>query len=147
MASKTGELLKAHDLTVGVAESITGGLIAHYLTGVPGSSGYFKGGVVAYRPDLKEQLLKVSPSTLAVFGAVSEETAREMAAGARSLLGADFALATTGLAGRWGHCRAAGRHRLHRAGRAQRVTADRLFWPRLGRDGLKSWLPKRRSIC
>jgi len=94
-----GRLLIEHELTIAVAESCTGGLIAHRLTNVPGSSTYFLGGVVAYSNQVKERVLEVSGKTLSVHGAVSEECAREMAHGVRRLLGTDVAISSTGIAG------------------------------------------------
>ena len=94
-----GELLLSHKLSLGVAESCTGGLLGHRLTNVPGSSAYFLGGVVAYAYDVKERLLGVSHNTLYDHGAVSEPTAREMARGARRALGTDIGLSVTGIAG------------------------------------------------
>ncbi|CAN5624769.1 competence/damage-inducible protein A [soil metagenome] len=94
-----GGLLVDHGLTLAVAESCTGGLIGHRLTEVPGSSQYFLLGVVAYSNDAKERLLSVSSETLAHFGAVSTETAVEMARGARMAAGSSLGLATTGIAG------------------------------------------------
>lgn len=94
-----GQLLTAHQLTLAVAESCTGGLIAHRLTNIPGSSTYFLGGVVAYAYDVKEHLLGVSHATLYDYGAVSEQTAREMARGVRRALGTDVGLSVTGIAG------------------------------------------------
>ncbi len=94
-----GRLLTEQGLTVAVAESCTGGLIAHQLTNVPGSSAYFLGGVVAYSNQVKERVLGVSGETLSVHGAVSEETAREMARRARRLFSTDVALSSTGIAG------------------------------------------------
>jgi nicotinamide-nucleotide amidase len=92
-------LLTAHKKTLAVAESCTGGFLAHRLTNVPGSSAVFLGGVVAYSNQVKQDLLGVRAQTLRRHGAVSEPVAREMAEGARRLLRADCALAVTGIAG------------------------------------------------
>jgi nicotinamide-nucleotide amidase len=94
-----GQLLLARGLTLGTAESCTGGLLAHKITSVPGSSAYFRGSIIAYHNDIKTRELGVLPATLAAHGAVSEETVREMAEGARARLGVDVALATSGIAG------------------------------------------------
>ncbi len=94
-----GILLKESGLSIGVAESCTGGLIAARLTDVPGSSDYFKGGVVAYSNDLKKSLLGVPLSILDRYGAVSEETAIAMAEGARERIKSNLGLAVTGIAG------------------------------------------------
>lgn len=94
-----GQLLTVRKLTVGLAESCTGGLVGHRLTNVPGSSAYFMGGVVAYSYEAKEQLLDVRHNTLYDHGAVSEPVAREMAQGARRVFGADLGIAVTGIAG------------------------------------------------
>jgi len=96
---KIGSLLIRQGLTLATAESCTGGLVAHRITNVPGSSAYFVGGIVAYANEAKEAVLGVQPATLAAHGAVSEETARELARGARQRLGADVAVAITGIAG------------------------------------------------
>ena len=85
--------------TIASAESCTGGLVAHALTEVPGSSATFRGGVVAYANDAKVALLGVDPGLLERHGAVSAEVAVAMAEGARSRLGADLAVAVTGVAG------------------------------------------------
>jgi nicotinamide-nucleotide amidase len=86
-------------LTLATAESCTGGLVAARLTEVPGSSDVFVGSVVSYSNDVKMETLRVPAEMLARYGAVSEETAAAMAAGARTALGADVALAVTGVAG------------------------------------------------
>jgi nicotinamide-nucleotide amidase len=99
LSSQVGELLTHKNLTIATAESCTGGLLSHVLTGVSGSSQYFIGGVVAYSNRIKESLLGVKPETLNVFGAVSEKTAREMAEGVRQRLKTEIGLSTTGVAG------------------------------------------------
>ena len=85
--------------TMSTAESCTGGLISALLTSVPGSSDWFKGGIVAYSNEIKQNLLKVDPEIIRKYGAVSEETALAMAAGAREALNVHCSLAVTGLAG------------------------------------------------
>lgn len=92
-------LIAQAGLTIATAESCTGGLISHLITNVSGSSAYFLGGVVSYSNEAKTRILKVSRSSLARHGAVSEEVAREMARGARRLFHADIALSATGIAG------------------------------------------------
>lgn len=94
--------LTERGLTLATAESCTGGNIARLLTAQAGSSAYFKGGIVAYSNEVKESALGVRHSTLEAHGAVSEETVREMAEGVRECLGADLAIATTGIAGPMG---------------------------------------------
>ena len=93
------KLLIAQKKTLALAESCTGGLIASRVTDVPGASEIFLGGVVSYANTAKEKFLGVRAETLKTFGAVSEETAREMAVGVRERFGSDFALAVTGIAG------------------------------------------------
>jgi len=99
LEERLGEELKARRMTLAVAESCTGGLLASWITDVPGSSAYFRGGIVAYTNTVKETILGVSKDVLSVHGAVSSECAREMALGALRVFGADLALATTGIAG------------------------------------------------
>ena len=99
LAQSVGELLNKLHLTLGLAESCTGGMIASCITDIPGSSAYFEGGVVAYSYAVKMHLLGVPASTLERYGAVSAETVMAMARGARKLLNVDVALAVTGIAG------------------------------------------------
>jgi nicotinamide-nucleotide amidase len=94
-----GEVLTARNTTVAFAESCTGGLVAHRLTNVPGSSSYFRGGINAYANDVKERLLGVPAALLERHGAVSEEVAGAMAEGARRTLDAAIAVGVTGIAG------------------------------------------------
>lgn len=93
------EILSEQGLTMATAESCTGGLIAARCTDLAGSSRWFNGGVVSYSNAMKTQLLGVSANTLAVHGAVSAETAEQMARGAITCSGADISIATTGVAG------------------------------------------------
>ncbi len=93
------EALKKQHLTLATAESCTGGAIASKLTALPGASEYYKGGVIAYSNEVKETALGVKHETLETYGAVSEETVREMVSGVKMRLGADIAVATTGIAG------------------------------------------------
>lgn len=92
-------LLREKQLTVALAESCTGGKVAAAITDIPGASDVFGCGVCAYSNEIKQKLLNVSEETLAVHGAVSAETAREMAAGVRALSGADIGISVTGIAG------------------------------------------------
>lgn len=86
-------------LTVATAESCTGGLVAHLLTEVPGSSAYVRGGIVAYADDVKRNALGVPAEVLAAHGAVSAQVAVAMAEGARERIGTDLAVSVTGIAG------------------------------------------------
>ena len=102
-AEKTEEaaiaLLRERGLTLSAAESCTGGLFSGHMTDRPGSSAYFRGGVVSYATELKHAILGVKAETLEQYGAVSVETAREMAEGCRRVCGSDLAIAITGVAG------------------------------------------------
>jgi nicotinamide-nucleotide amidase len=99
LESVIGTILKSKYKTLCTAESCTGGEIAHLITSVAGSSSYYQGSVVAYNNSVKTHLLGVQKETIDKFGAVSEQTVREMAEGARKLFNTDFALATSGIAG------------------------------------------------
>ena len=99
LLSQIAAALIARKQTLATAESCTGGLVGAALTSLPGSSAWYLGGVVAYSNDLKIRLLGVAPGILAAHGAVSLETARAMAEGARAAVQADFAVAITGIAG------------------------------------------------
>ncbi|MGM0454514.1 MAG: nicotinamide-nucleotide amidohydrolase family protein, partial [Thermodesulfobacteriota bacterium] len=92
-------LLTGKGLTVAVAESCTGGLISDHLTNVSGSSDYFLLSAVTYANEAKTAILGVSPDTIEAYGAVSEQAAGEMAAGIRRISGADYGVATSGIAG------------------------------------------------
>jgi len=94
-----GQLLKRRGLTLSMAESCTGGLVSHRITDVPGSSAYYQGAVVSYSNEVKERALRVQRDTLERYGAVSEQTACEMAQGVRDVLRTDIGLAVTGVAG------------------------------------------------
>jgi len=93
------ECLLENRLTLGVAESCTGGLLADTITDIPGSSAYFKGGVVAYHPEVKVKLLQIEPGLLEHPGVVSEAVAAAMARAARRIFFADLGLGITGVAG------------------------------------------------
>lgn len=99
LAERLQGICLGRGISIAVAESCTGGRIAAALTAVPGSSGYFLGGVVSYANSAKIELLGVPPHALADHGAVSAQVARAMADGIRSRLGASLAAAVTGVAG------------------------------------------------
>ena len=94
-----GKLLIEKNLTLGIAESCTGGYVSAQITKVPGSSAYFWGSIVSYSNTVKINQLGVTPETLDQFGAVSEETVRQMAEGVCRALGTDVGIATSGIAG------------------------------------------------
>ncbi|MEE4489117.1 nicotinamide-nucleotide amidohydrolase family protein [Streptomyces sp. NBC_00464] len=98
-AAQVLRLLVSRGETLAVAESLTGGLVAAELTSVPGASQAFRGSVTAYATPLKSEVLGVDAELLAARGAVDAEVARQMAAGVRRALGADWGVATTGVAG------------------------------------------------
>jgi len=99
LVAKTAGLLVSRGKKLAVAESCTGGLLGKMITDMPGSSQYFWGGVISYSNASKQLMLGVREDTLTQYGAVSQETVREMALGIRKISGADLALAITGIAG------------------------------------------------
>ena len=99
MAEVIGRILKLNGKTLAVAESCTGGYISHLITSLPGCSAFYNGSVTAYSNLIKENILGINPEIILKFGAVSEQVAKEMAVGVRKVFNADFALATTGIAG------------------------------------------------
>jgi PncC family amidohydrolase len=99
LAERLQGICLGRGMSVAVAESCTGGLVADAITDIPGSSGYFVGGVVSYSNAAKEQLLDVVPEVLAAHGAVSAQVARAMAEGVRARFNADVGIAVTGIAG------------------------------------------------
>lgn len=99
LAVRVGHHLSTSSRQLVSAESCTGGWVGKALTDVPGSSTWYLGGVVAYSNDIKQSLLRVSKETLAVHGAVSDATVREMACGALEQLGGHIAVAVSGIAG------------------------------------------------
>ncbi|MCB0428721.1 MAG: competence/damage-inducible protein A [Flavobacteriales bacterium] len=99
LESVIGRLLLERNATMAIAESCTGGYIAHRITSIPGSSAYFLGGVVSYANEVKTSLLGVDAGSLRTHGAVSEDVVLQMAAGARKATGANYAVATSGVAG------------------------------------------------
>jgi PncC family amidohydrolase len=99
LANRLGSACRERGVRIGTAESCTGGLVAHLITEVPGSSDYFSGGLVTYSNDLKTGLVDVPADVLEAHGAVSAQVARAMAVGARRRLAVDLAVAVTGIAG------------------------------------------------
>ena len=97
--NRLGVLLTEKKLTISTSESCTGGYLSHLITSVPGSSKYFKGGVLAYDEEIKKEVLGVSPQTLSTHGVVSAEVVKEMAQSVRKIMGTDLALSTTGILG------------------------------------------------
>lgn len=95
----TGRLLAEEKLTIACAESCTGGLLTSRLTDVAGSSAYVKGSVVSYSNEIKERLVGVKSATLSEYGAVSKQTAGEMAEGIRKAIETDIGVGVTGIAG------------------------------------------------
>ena len=99
LEQEVGNLLRQKELTLGIVESATGGLISHRITNVAGSSDYYKGSVTAYSNEVKIKIVGVKEDTINKYGAVSPEVAEEMAQGGRKILASDVCLADTGIAG------------------------------------------------
>ena len=99
LAGNIGKILIEKELTLSVAESCTGGNIAHTITLNPGSSAYFKGGVIAYSNEIKSNILGIDRNLIADKGAVSKEVVEAMAVEARKIMNSDYAIATSGIAG------------------------------------------------
>ncbi|MBQ8608257.1 MAG: CinA family protein [Bacteroidaceae bacterium] len=99
ISKEISELMWKDGRTLSTAESCTAGNIAAAITAIPGSSQYYKGGVVAYANQVKENLLRVNVDTIETYGVVSEETVCEMVKGAMETLNTDYAIATSGIAG------------------------------------------------
>lgn len=99
LIKELSDRLKEQGLTLAAAESCTGGLLSGAFTTLPGASKFFLGGIVAYANSVKAALLQVDADSLARYGAVSQQVAREMALGARTAMGSDLAISITGIAG------------------------------------------------
>jgi len=99
LEQEVGALLRQKELTLGIVESASGGLISHRITNVPGSSDYYKGSVTAYSNEVKIKVVGVKEDTIIQYGAVSTQVAEEMAQGGRKILATDICLADTGIAG------------------------------------------------
>ena len=99
LSKEISEIFWREGFTLATAESCTAGNVAAIITAIPGSSRFYKGGVVAYANEVKQNMLHVNPETLAAHGAVSEETVTEMVKGAIEACDTDYAMATSGIAG------------------------------------------------
>ncbi len=99
ISREIGDILYDSNLTVGTAESCTGGRIAEGLIAIPGASNYFKGGIICYSDEIKERILCVDGQLIETNTAVDEEVARQMVKGAVETLGVNYAIASTGFAG------------------------------------------------
>mgnify|MGYP005845565941 CR=1 FL=1 len=99
LARSAGGLLSKKGLSLSICESCTGGMLGSVITSIPGSSKYFKGGIIAYSNEIKKNVVGVKDYTLNRFGAVSGQTARQMAQGTRKIIGTDIGVSITGIAG------------------------------------------------
>tara|TARA_B100001057_G_scaffold231294_2_gene231535 strand:- start:340 stop:1599 length:1260 start_codon:yes stop_codon:yes gene_type:complete len=96
---RVGDLLLSKKATVATAESFTSGYLSHLITSVPGSSSYYRGSILAYDNEIKEKILNVSPDSIKNYGVVSEQVVKEMALSVKKIMGVDYALSTSGVAG------------------------------------------------
>ncbi len=99
ISRQIGDILYASGLSIGAAESCTGGRISEAIISIPGASDYFKGGIVAYTTEVKERLLGIPHDMIEAFTVVSEEVAKAMVKGAIEAMGVDYAISATGVAG------------------------------------------------
>ena len=96
---RVGDLLLSIKATVATAESFTSGYLSHLITSVPGSSSYYRGSILAYDNEIKEKILNVSADLIKNYGVVSEQVVKEMALSVKKIMGVDYALSTSGIAG------------------------------------------------
>ena len=96
---RVGDLLLSKKATIATAESFTSGYLSHLITSVPGSSSYYRGGIIAYDNEIKEKILNVSLDSINNYGVVSEQVVKEMAQSVKKIMGVDYALSTSGIAG------------------------------------------------
>ncbi len=106
LALLTGKWLRRKRLTLSICESCTGGMFGSIITTIPGSSNYFKGGIIVYSNEIKKRIVGVKSLTLKKFGAVSRQTAQEMARGVRRITNSDISISITGIAGPGGGTKA-----------------------------------------
>ena len=99
LANELIQKLSQRHLTISVAESLTGGLVAASLTQIPGASAVFKGGIIAYGDEIKQKVLKVDSALITKFTSISEPVAQSMATNVREIMNTDIGIATTGVAG------------------------------------------------
>ncbi len=137
LEKKTAQLLLKHRKTVSLAESCTGGLLGHLLTNTPGSSEYFKLGLVTYSYEAKEKLLKIPRSLLLKHGAVSAPVTKLMAQNVRKILKTDFSVSITGIAGPGGATKTKPLGLTYIAVASSRKTVCRKFIFRGGRLAVK----------
>ena len=142
LASVVGNLLKTKDQTLAVAESCTGGGLGHLITTIPGSSVYFRGGVISYDNQIKTEWLGVTPDDLAAHGAVSDTVACQMAVGVKQRMGATWGVSITGIAGPDGgtETKPVGLVYIGVAGPDEQVESDRFQFGSFRGRGFVRWL-------